>query len=456
MTNFSTPTGTPIPDTSHAVSVSLPTWQSNVGYEEGDPKVLNAMKGGYPRFVFHPLIQKLFLYLLEKFAAEKESLICVNSRKSARDCKLFITNRMHIKPRIVEFKIPQGKDLITATIYIVIFPQSVASIAKEYWQHTGAGISSRFAEYCLNALDIWYIGKVIPEPTSRRRASAKSLECQQHSINQKITDLNHHEESTLFVEERFGRNMDSSLVEKARLDLRNRIAGIVGDMQDAGQGRGNMAKNIGPEHVFLFSCGMSSIYYSHQLVTGLKPGLKTVQFGFPYIDTLKIQQKWGTGCVFYGKGGEEELVQLEELLQKEKISALYCEFPSNPLLISPPLKRLWDLSIEHDFYLIVDETIGNFVNISLLPCCDMMVSSLTKVFSGDSNVMGGSLVVNPSSPKVASLLNEIQSSYIDAVWRQDILFLERNSRKFKSRIEIINFNAETLCDKLSSHPKGAL
>ena len=54
------PVGCPIPaNTPHAVSVSLPTWASNVGYEEGDPIVVNAMKGGYPRFVFHPIIKQV-------------------------------------------------------------------------------------------------------------------------------------------------------------------------------------------------------------------------------------------------------------------------------------------------------------------------------------------------------------------------------------------------------------
>ena len=53
------PTGHPVPDTPHAVSVSLPTWASNVGYEEGDPKVVSLMQGGYPRFVFHPLVKQV-------------------------------------------------------------------------------------------------------------------------------------------------------------------------------------------------------------------------------------------------------------------------------------------------------------------------------------------------------------------------------------------------------------
>ena len=36
-----------------AVSVSLPTWKANVGYEEGEDWVLSKMRTGYPRSVFH-------------------------------------------------------------------------------------------------------------------------------------------------------------------------------------------------------------------------------------------------------------------------------------------------------------------------------------------------------------------------------------------------------------------
>jgi cystathionine gamma-synthase len=38
---------------------------------------------------------------------------------------------------------------------------------------------------------------------------------------------------------------------------------------------------------------------------------------------------------------------------------------------------------------VVDETVGNIMNVHVLPYADVAVSSLTKIFSGDSNVMGG-------------------------------------------------------------------
>ena len=56
---------------------------------------------------------------------------------------------------------------------------------------------------------------------------------------------------------------------------------------------------------------------------------------------------------------------------------------------SPDLERIRYLADKYDFYVVVDETIGNFLNVNVLPFADVVVSSLTKVFSGDSNVMGG-------------------------------------------------------------------
>ncbi len=111
---------------------------------------------------------------------------------------------------------------------------------------------------------------------------------------------------------------------------------------------------------------------------------------FPYVDTLKILEKWGPGCLFYGHGSPEDLDDLERRLNNgEKYLALFCEFPGNPVLKSPDLKRIRELADMFDFAVVVDETIGNFINVHVLPDADVAVSSLTKVFSGDSNVMGG-------------------------------------------------------------------
>lgn len=121
---------------------------------------------------------------------------------------------------------------------------------------------------------------------------------------------------------------------------------------------------------------------------------------FPYTDTLKILQKWGPGCHFLGNGLDADIPELRQILETsnqasssssppQPILALFCEFPSNPLLRSPNLAELRKLADEFGFLIIVDETIGNFVNVDVLKHADIVVSSLTKVFSGETNVMGG-------------------------------------------------------------------
>ena len=118
---------------------------------------------------------------------------------------------------------------------------------------------------------------------------------------------------------------------------------------------------------------------------------------FPYTDTLKILEKWGPGCHFFGHGLDADVDNLEATLEREAqnapgqppVLALFTEFPSNPLLRTADLARLRKLADKYDFLIVVDETLGNFVNVEVLPYADIVVSSMSKVFSGDANVMGG-------------------------------------------------------------------
>lgn len=127
-----------------------------------------------------------------------------------------------------------------------------------------------------------------------------------------------------------------------------------------------------------------------RLKTSLNPDHRAHNHRFPYIDTLKILEKFGPGCQFYGHGSQEDLDDLERKLEGgERFLALFCEFPGNPLLASPNLQRIRALSDKYDFAVVIDETVGNPLNVHVLPYADIVVSSLTKVFSGDSNVMGG-------------------------------------------------------------------
>lgn len=117
---------------------------------------------------------------------------------------------------------------------------------------------------------------------------------------------------------------------------------------------------------------------------------------FPYTDTVKILEKWGPGCIFYGNDPDSNLVDFEKVLcsfgpamDKPPISALFCECPSNPLLQTPDLRRLRQLADEYGFLIIIDDTVGNFVNVNTIQYVDIVATSLSKLFSGNADVMGG-------------------------------------------------------------------
>lgn len=115
------------------------------------------------------------------------------------------------------------------------------------------------------------------------------------------------------------------------------------------------------------------------------------------MDTLKILEKWGPGCHFFPNGSDAHIDELDQLLSKlsaenpsvPPILALFTEIPSNPLLRSINLPRLRQLADKYDFPIIIDDTVGNFVNVNPMPFVDIVATSLSKLFSGRADVMGG-------------------------------------------------------------------
>lgn len=115
-------------------------------------------------------------------------------------------------------------------------------------------------------------------------------------------------------------------------------------------------------------------------------------YRWPYSETTKCVS---LHCGFedftiYGHGSAVELDEIEaKLLSGKQIRAVFCELPSNPQLASPDLQRIKRMSDQYGFVVVCDETLGTFVNVDVLPYSDVVITSLTKIFSGGSNVMGG-------------------------------------------------------------------
>ncbi|KAJ5885310.1 Cystathionine gamma-synthase [Penicillium taxi] len=474
------------PNTDHAVSVSLPTWKSNIGYEEGEAWVVSKMQSGYPRFFVHLGIQKLAQEIVRRVGnPESEAATLFASLKTARICHSFMVSKIpedqSQKIRIVNF-IPSpnteaGSTSVKSSLVCVIYPKDLASIAKQVWQHSGCGISSRRGEFCMRALQDGFLveenstttidldtqrpckgprryrGKGSVNGTSRGPSTPSSPDTP--SATDGIEDGRDYAQ---FIEERFGRNLSTSYANKAKIAVRRRIAGVLtADVElpealETATSEGRIA-GVSEDDVYLFPTGMSSIFSSHQTLLSARGPLKSICFGFPYTDTLKILEKWGPGCLFYGHGSSEDLDDLEARLKNgERFLGLFTEAPGNPLLRTPDLVRIRSLADQYDFAVVADETISNFLNINVLPYADIAVSSLTKLFSGDSNVMGGSLIVNPHGQYYRRLKETLSHEYEDIFWAEDAVFMERNSRDFVTRIDKINSTSEEITAMLKDSP----
>lgn len=466
------------PDTPHAVSVSLPTWRANVGYEEGESWVVDKMTTGYPRFFVHRSIQRLAKKIAADYGNPDQDAILFPSHKSALHASDYFARQStspHHQTRILQFIADPAHPLYTSLrvmprISAVLYPKDMARTAKEIWQHTGLGVSSRRSEYCETCIQ----EGVLVEKSSLSDLSRAKKGPRRYQKNlstptsPRVSEFQDADQtaSSGFVEERYGRNLDVAVAQQAKTAVRQRLAGLLPLQKGAdvangynlivenGRDEDNRPPNTLPaEDVYLFSGGMAAIYTAHHVITAYKPNLPCVMYGFPYVDTLKILQKWGVGAQFYGHGTEQDLDDLEQRLKHgERFPALFCEFPGNPMLRSPNLKRIRALADQYDFVVVVDETIGNFLNVHVMPYADIVVSSLTKIFSGDCNVMAGCAVLNPAGPHYDALKQLMEQEYEDNFFEEDAVFLERNSRDSVSRVARINTNAKVIVDLLQAHP----
>jgi cystathionine gamma-synthase len=354
--------GQPIPNDAHAVSVSLPQWEDVKGYEEGVPSVINAMKLGYPRFVYHPLLKKLFAEAEKKFASAEEFCLVFPSDKVAKLCVKFCeTGKVE--------KFADG-------IFAVILPKGLEKKAKEFWMHAGLIVSSRKAETILN---------------NKQTAKGNGKEV----VKEKLSSLT---------------NADK------------------GD-------------------IYLFPSGMGAIFTAYSLVNDKT----TLQLGFPYVDTLKIQEKFGT-AKFLNYKSATDLQALETELKTGKISAVITEFPLNPVLTCVELDEVSRLCRQYGAAFIVDDTLATWENVDVLQYADIAVTSLTKFFSGVGDVLAGSLILNKNSPLYSQLKSKLTAAYEDLLFDADAEVLAKNCADFEDRIESINQNAERFFEELKKLP----
>lgn len=363
--------GACIPDDRHAVSACLPLWAHNIGYEEGDLFVVEKLQAAYPRFHFHPLVQKV---CDDSLNSDGHKGLPFASERCARRAVEYVRNSGASDARLVPF---EGQSAYGVVVLAGDFP-----LLKQYWQHAGENVSSRVAEQIL----------------AGTRTTATETE--------------------------------------ARTTVRQRVASIAA---------------AAVSDVFLFPSGMAAIAGAWRAVSAIRGG-RTCQFGFPYVDTLKIQQRFVTdNCEFLPIGGDGDIEKLEKLCHRQPPAAVFCEVPTNPLLETPDLPRLRKIADQHDILLVVDDTLAACGNLSVLGYADLVATSLTKYFSGYGNVLAGSLVVNAQGSHSDRLRKAISDNFEETLSDSDVAVLAGNAKNHVQRTAVINDNAMLLVQYLLQH-----
>ena len=224
--------------------------------------------------------------------------------------------------------------------------------------------------------------------------------------------------------------------EAIRKSLRQQLAGFYGCAE---------------HDVFLAPTGMAAQWAALQVLMQRAPGLPTAQFGFPYVDTLKLQQKLGNGGRLLHDLDHIE-TELTSEASRQPLAGAFCEIPGNPLLGSTNLRRVVPLLRQLRVPLVVDDVVATPFNIDLSDYADLIATSLTKFIVGNGEAMGGALICNPKSPHYRELQALARAQHEDLLWGEDALVLDREARDFPRRMALHNRNGLLLAERLRAHP----
>ncbi len=363
--------GVPLPDSGHACSVCLPTWDSVVGYEEGREKVMRRLRTGYPRFFRHPTVERLFENARAEIAAEGEEVMILPTRTSSQRAHRWLERTAETAVRSTSFH----------GFHALVFPARAKALADDYWRFSGEGVSSREAE---NFLD------------GNLREGSKS-----HLVARAVAKLN-----------------------------------------------GGEAENT-----FIYASGMSAGLAALRALPNSRDGKKTLQIEFPYVDTLKIQERFGNGVVYLNDASGESFDEALQRIRSGEFSGVFTEIPSNPLLRTVNLRRVSEACSFSRTPLIVDDSTVGPLNVDVLPLVDVVTSSLTKWVSGTGDVLAGSATVRSDSPLAGELLEALSEDAADCapLYISDAEILLSNLKGYSKRNAIINENALALAGFLNTH-----
>ena len=152
------PLGSRWPDSPHAVISSLPTMQDVRGYEEHEPRVIEAMQSGYPRFVVHEYVRQLLDFYIEREGLLGRSVVLVAGERALQDVRDFCGTGVD------RVEVDAGVFLLHCDLEDV----DLAKKLRKCVQHIGCSVYSRQAEDLLvkHALKAGLFSEVVAEGNS--------------------------------------------------------------------------------------------------------------------------------------------------------------------------------------------------------------------------------------------------------------------------------------------------
>ena len=123
------------PNNIHAVSVSMPTLQDVIDYEEQTPEILEKITIAYPRFVMHPYLKILAKFIKEKYKInDNYEVVLLSSQKAVKvvSNKYFIHNKIDINEPFGVILVQNGTTQLNKVLKFI--------------QHVGYNLSSRLAQ----------------------------------------------------------------------------------------------------------------------------------------------------------------------------------------------------------------------------------------------------------------------------------------------------------------------
>lgn len=375
------PFGQPLNGSPHCVVSSMPKLEDVIAYEEGEPETISQMSCAYPRFVRHPLVRQVMEKLGETQPNGTTSvpLVC---EQAAHDLHEYIG-----KDR--EASIAPLGESGTSLTYSANAETDLR--VKQFLQHTGAGISSRWAEDWL----------------SDNHFTAHTSEVKQ------------------FIARQVG------VEEQSLLIANSGMSAIFGAFRAVNAVQASKGRTLWIQFGWLYVDTMYILqeFTSCQHSPEERPPVET----FIQVDNLDALE------AFLNANGD-------------KVAGIITEVPTNPLMQTCDVASLRALATQAGAMLICDPTLATPYNINLLPHSDILTLSLTKYFACEADVMLGAIAINPASPHAAELAQHA-SHYLYPPYSRDINRLECQLDNFEGRMRRINQNTMQIAAKLAAHPK---